>query len=373
MNILGSAHIKQDYTPRELVIAAFEHRETPRTPFSMGFGVNPPARRRLMERLGHRDIKQTDDFLLGFDDVRHLTVPYIGPPERNRVTPDGLIVDRWGVVRKPQVYTRDGAGVYDEICHYPLADARSAADLDAYEWPSPDWYDYESIPGLLRQINPERKYAVRLGNGNIFETTWYMRGFEQTIMDLLLEPELIALIFERVAAFSEAFFERALAAAGGGVDIAFTADDIAGQNGMLFSPDVWRAQIKPWHKHMNALLHEFGAKILYHTDGAAHSVIDDMIDMGVDCWEAVQTDARGMDPAALKRAAGDRLAFHGGISVQQLLPFGTPDEVRSEVSALIKVLGKGGGYIAAPSHAIQAGTPPENILAMLEAVTSAGT
>jgi len=111
-----------------------------------------------------------------------------------------------------------------------------------------------------------------LGNGNIFETTWYMRGFEQTLMDLVLKPELIDAIMGRVTAFYIEYFDRALTAARGAIDLAFTADDIAGQNGMLMSPDIWRKHIKPHHKPMNARMHEHGVKILYHTDGAAYSV-----------------------------------------------------------------------------------------------------
>ena len=355
---------KIEISPRELVKLALDHKEGPRIPFSLGFGVNHPAKLRLKEYLGHKSIQQTDDYLLSFDDIRHVNLPYIGPPDRNLVLADGNTVDVWGVTRTPVSYTEGGA--YDEICHYPLADAQSIADLDAFNWPSPDWYDYEALPGILQNINPDDRYATMLGNGNIFETTWYMRGFEQSLMDLMAEPELIEAILKRVTEYYIDFFDRALTAAQGKIDIVFTADDIAGQNGMLISPEMWRAQLKPWHKKLNARLHEHGVKILYHSDGAAHSVIEDLIDMDIDGWEAVQLDALGMDAEALKKAAGSRLAFHGGISVQQLLPFSNPDEIRNEVARLIRVFGKGGGYIAAPAHAIQAGTPPENIIAMLE-------
>ena len=364
---------------REIVMRALEHKSTPRAPFSLGFGVNLPAKLRLMEYLGHDCLRQTEDFLLAFDDIRRVAPRYIGPAERELTLPDGCTIDIWGVMRKPVTYTKDG--VYDEICYYPLAGASSAADLDAYEWPSPDWYDYATLPDIVRDINPNGKFAIMLGKGNIFESTWYMRGFEQILMDIVLEPDLIDAIMDRVTAFYIEYFERALNAARGSIDLVFTADDIAGQNGMLMSPDTWRKRIKPFHKQMNARLHEHGVKIIYHTDGAAHSVIDDLIDMGIDCWEALQLDAHGMDAAEIKKAAGGRLAFHGGISVQQLLPYASPEEVRAEVARLIRCLGGGcsgsdgysgcnpgcqGGYIAAPSHAIQAGTPPENIIAMLQ-------
>jgi len=364
--MITTSNNKEELTPRELVKLALDHKETPRTPFSFGFGINPPARVQLMEHLGHNSLQQTDDYLKEYEDIIHLSIPYIGPSDKNCTNPDGETTDIWGVKRKPVPYGK--GGTYHEISYYPMAKIESVSELDSFEWPNPDWYDYAAIPDVLKEINPGGKYAVRLGNGNMFETTWYMRGLEQIMVDLIDDPELLHEIFKRVTDFHITYFERALNTARGEIDIAFTADDIAGQNGMLLSPEIWKTQIKPWHKKLNARLHEFEVKILYHTDGAAHSVLEDLIDMDIDAWEAVQLDAKGMDADDIKKRAGDKLAFHGGISVQQLLPFGTPDEVRKEVGRLVNVLGKGGGYIAAPSHAVQAGTPPENIVAMLETV-----
>jgi uroporphyrinogen decarboxylase len=357
---------REDFLPRELVSRALNHEETPRVPFAIGWRMNQLPKLALMAYLGHGSPGETDAFLARFQDTVGVDVPYIGPPHRRKNLPGGRNIDIWGVIREPVSYAK--GGVYHEICHYPLAEARTLADLDAFEWPSPDWFDYGALPDALRQVNPDGRLAVILGNGNPFERAWYMRGFEQALMDLALEPELIQAILERVTAFFLEYFDRALSAAKGGIDLAFTADDIAGQGGLLMSPEVWRSQLKPWHQKLNARLHEHGVKILYHTDGAAHSLLEDLIDMGIDAWEALQLDAQGMDAGALKAAAGNRLAFHGGISVQQLLPFAAPDEVRAETARLMRVLGRGGGYIAAPSHAVQAGTPPENIAAMLETV-----
>jgi len=362
----NSYSFKEEFTSRELVKHAFEFKETPRIPFSFGFGINVPAKIKLMDHLGHDNMQQTDDYLRGFDDIRHVWIPYIGPSDRNLSLPNGEIVDIWGVRRAPVTYTENG--VYNEICHYPMAEIKNISELDSFYWPSPDWFDYDALPDILKQVNPEGKYAVRFGNGNVFETSWYMRGLEQAMVDFIDDPELVYAIYERVTNFYITYFERALNAAQGKIDIAFTADDIAGQTGLMFSPKIWKEQLKPWHQKLNKKLHEYDVKIMYHTDGAAHSVIEDMIDMGIDVWEAVQMDADGMDAKEMKKAAGTGLAFHGGISVQQLLPFGSPDDVKAEVTELINVLGKGGGYVAAPSHAVQAGTPPENIVAMLETV-----
>jgi len=129
---------------------------------------------------------------------------------------------------------------------------------------------------------------------------------------------------------------------------------------------MWERLIKPHHMRLNKALREYGVKVLYHSDGAVFDMLPGLIDMGIDIFEAVQTDAAGMDPAAMKALYGDRLCFHGGVSVQQTLPFGSVEQVRAEVAMLKRVLGKGGGYILAPAHAIQAGTPVQNIFAFLD-------
>jgi uroporphyrinogen decarboxylase len=157
-----------------------------------------------------------------------------------------------------------------------------------------------------------------------------------------------------------------LEVADGAVDLAFTADDIAGQRGLLMSLDMWDRFLRPHHERLNRMIHGFGVKVIYHSDGGVAPAVPGLIEMGIDVLQALQFSARGMDPAALKRDFGARLCFEGGVSVQTTLPFGTTDDVRSETETLIAVLGKNGGYILGPSHAVQAGTPPENVLAMFD-------
>jgi len=135
--------------------------------------------------------------------------------------------------------------------------------------------------------------------------------------------------------------------------------------------DVWRTHIKPHHVRLNRAIHDLGAKVIYHSDGAVMEAVPELIDMGIDVLQALQFDAAGMDPERLKNDYGDRLCFEGGVSVQRTLPFGTPQQVREEVQSLIRTLGRNGGYILGPAHAIQAGTPAENILALFEAALSA--
>ncbi len=259
-----------------------------------------------------------------------------------------------------------GAGDYDEIDYYPLAGAESIDDLRKFRWPSPDWFDYEGIRGQIAEVNADGERCIMIKGGSIFEYSWYMRGFERTFMDMALTPEFTEYIMDRVADFCVAHIDRALAAAGDLIDLIFTADDIGHQQGLLLSLGMWEEIIKPRHVRLNEVVHRHGARVIYHSDGALMEAVPGLIDMGIDILQALQFDAAGMDPAVLKHKYGDRLCFEGGVSVQKTLPFGSPEDVRREVRERIAVLGRGGGYILGPSHAIQAGTPPENIVAMFD-------
>jgi uroporphyrinogen decarboxylase len=353
-----------EMTGRERVREALAHRETDRVPFSWGFGINAPCREKLREYLGISSMRHLDAYLASFRDMAWIYPEYRGPSDRNKRLADGSFIDLWGVARKPVSY---GEGYYDEISHYPLGGITDLSELDRFGWPQAEWTDAAHIGDQIRDMRKESDIAVIVGNGNIFETSWYMRGFENMLYDLIMKPELAWGIMTRVTDYFIGYFKRILEAAEGEVDIVFTADDIGQQEGPLVSPKLWEAMIKPHHERLNKAIHEYGVKIMYHTDGSVMDMVSGLIGMGIDILEALQFDAKGMDPSLLKTQYGDRLCFHGGVSVQKTLPFGSPESVRDEVRERIRVLGKDGGYILAPSHAIQAGTPPENIAAFIEA------
>lgn len=356
--------MKEHITSRERVHLALSHIETDRVPFSLGFGVNEPVRVQLAQLLGLPGPEEVQKWLLGYSDLRWIAPCYRGPADREIRHNDGTYVDCWGVTRITKSY---GAGAYEEISQYLLGDVTDISQLDDFLWPSPDWFDVFDIPNQIAKACEDGEKAIVVGNGNIFETSWYMRGFENMFRDLALQPELAYEIMRRVTDFFIVYFTKILVAAKGRVDIAFTADDLGHQNGLFMSIPMWEKMLKPHHVRLNKTLHEFGVKIMYHTDGAVMKVVPGLIDMGIDVLEALQFDAAGMDPVVLKRDFGDNLSFHGGISVQTTMPFGSPEAVRAEVEERVRVLGQGGGYILAPSHAIQAGTPLENVLALLEA------
>jgi uroporphyrinogen decarboxylase len=324
-------------------------------------GLNPPVREALEALLRRERGLSVDEYLAPLIDIRTVEPAYVGPP-----TPPGT--DIWGVHRSPVSY---GPASYLEIDHYPLAEAADPADLDRHTWPSPDWFDYSVLPDRIAELDADEPFCLMVMNGNPFETSWYMRGLERFMMDMVLAPDLAHAILDRATDFYVEFFTRVLSAARGRIDLVFTADDIAGQQGLLMSLEMWSRFLKPRHARLNRAVHQFGARVIYHSDGAVMDAVPGLIDMGIDVLQALQFDAAGMDPAILKDRYGDRLSFEGGVSVQKTLPFGRPDDVRDEVRRLIRILGRGGGYILGPSHAVQAGTPPENVLAMFD--TAAAT
>ena len=354
---IGHKMRKENLSSRERVRLALSHQVTDRIPIAMVCsGINAPADRLFDDLLRRERGVDLDSYLRNNLDIRYVHPGYIGPPLPANV-------DIWGVRRKPVNY---GISSYDEIEYYPLALAKTPADLERDRWPNPEWFDYEALDTSISIANEDGEHCLMISNGNIFETSWYMRGFERIFMDLIENPELVHALFERVTNFYVDHFTRLLQVADGRVDLAFTADDIGGQHGLLMSLGMWEQFIKPYHRRLNNVIHEFDVKVIYHSDGAVQKVVPGLIDMGIDVLQALQFSADGMDPHAMKASFGDRLCFEGGMSVQTTLPFGTPEQVRAEAERLIEVLGANGGYILGPSHAIQAGTPPENVLAMFD-------
>jgi uroporphyrinogen decarboxylase len=262
-----------------------------------------------------------------------------------------------------------GAGAYDEFDHQPLAHIDSIDELVAYDWPDPDVLDAQAAVDAVRRADPgHRLFRVAWG-GNPMETLTWMMGLEKLMMLLAIEPEIIVAGLERVVGFYEAVMRRVLEAGPGEFDAVFAADDLGGQSGPLISPGMYRELIQPYHRRIYAAAHDYVEFTLHHSDGSVFALLDDLLDAGVDALEATQTDCAAMDPAHLAAHYGERMSFVGGVSVQRLLPHGSVEEVEREVGRLIATLGAGGGLVAGPSHAIQAGTPPDNVFAMVRAIT----
>jgi uroporphyrinogen decarboxylase len=187
------------------------------------------------------------------------------------------------------------------------------------------------------------------------------------MVDLLENEELVEAALDRIEAIQTEMMKRFFARAGKTLDLVFVSDDIAGQQSLLLSPDKWARHLQPRLKRWCDLIHSHGLRVFYHTDGAARALLRPILDCGVDVLNPIQHACPGMDMAELKKEFGGRVIFHGGVDNQTVLPRGTPADVRAEVRDCLATLGAGrSGYICCSCHNIQAGTPIENILAMVE-------
>ena len=272
-------------------------------------------------------------------------------------------VDEWGVGWTLSEYqTPFGKGHYTEPSGHPLA--RDGA-IASYRPPDPGRPElYRDAERLVREFGREY-FIVGVTVTTIFETAWALRGLEQMMVDLIEDPELAETILDIPFAYHLAAARRLVEL---GVDMIWTGDDVGGQEAMILSPALWRRLLKPRMARFFGELRGINprVKIAYHSDGVIDPIIPDLIEIGLDVLNPVQPAC--MDPARLKRQYGDKLCFWGSIDEQRTLPFGTPEEVRSEVRSRLATLGRGGGLIIGPTHHVQLDTPMENFWAMVEAI-----
>jgi uroporphyrinogen decarboxylase len=291
-------------------------------------------------------------------------IPFVGPAERSAIPLGSEGTDYWGChIRQ----VNNEFNSYFEFYDPPLAFAQTKADVEAYAWPSLDWWDYSALPRIVEEMTQADRRAILFWAGGAFETPWYMRGMEQFLLDLQLNPEVAEAISDRVSAFYQQRTLRAIDAARGLIDLIGSGGDIGGQTGMMLSPASWRAHIKPYQTRLITPFKRLGFRTFYHSCGSLVPAIPDLIEMGLDVLDPIQPGATGMAPAELFPQFGDRLSFHGAIDEQELLPHGTPGQVYDETTRTMDILGQNGGYIVSPSHQVQGDTPVENILAVYEA------
>jgi uroporphyrinogen decarboxylase len=240
----------------------------------------------------------------------------------------------------------------------------------AWDWPNPDDWDVSGVREQCECLNADIRYHLRYEVGGIFEWSWALRGFERFLLDLVERPDVACAIMDR---FTDIYIEntlRVVDAAGGLVDMVYTYDDVGMQSGLLVSPQIWRRYILPRHRRLNAAIRaaSYPVKIMYHSCGAVLPLMAAFADeMDIDVFNPLQPRAAGMDMARIKASFGGRLAFHGAVDIQDTLPRGSLEQVQSEVRERCRVLGRGGGYICASAHYIQADTPLESIVAMYTA------
>jgi uroporphyrinogen decarboxylase len=357
-------------TSRERVLHALARRPTDRTPrllYEEAIGYTPPIERLLREKCAPKS--PLDYFDMDITSVgaaptalpRSRFAEWLGPSAEKALASGQ--VDEWGVWWR--------AGSFHHFAHVesPLRGINDFGRLREYPWPDLDQpHRFAAVRQRVAELHGQGR-AVAAFAGSVFEQAWYIRGLEELMIDLVSAPEVAHYFFERTAALQQ-FAAQQFARAG--ADIIITGDDVAGQTGLLMSIDTWRAFLKP---RLAATVQTVkranpAAFVFYHSDGNVEPLIPELIEIGIDILNPVQPEC--MDPAAIKLRYGDQLAFWGTVSVQRTMPLGTPDQVRAEVRARIREVGRGGGLILAPAHVLGPETPWENIVAFFEAADEMG-
>jgi uroporphyrinogen decarboxylase len=273
--------------------------------------------------------------------------------------PDGSLEDEWGVRNR-----YEAGDAYYRYVYHPLADEDA---LNAFEFPDLD------EPG---RFNQARRHAARWrhefpimgGVGNLYRDSWFLRGMQQWMMDLVLNPGFVEALLDKMLAWKLEILRHL---ADVGIDIFSVSGDIAMQQTLIMHPDTWRRYFKPRDAALIDAARRLGiTHFYYHSDGNITPVLDDLVEVGFDIFDPMQPEC--LDMPDIKRRYGDRITMHGTISAQQTLPFGTPADVRAEVDERLRTLGYNGGLVIGPNNVVQPDVPLDNILAMYQAVKDIG-
>jgi uroporphyrinogen decarboxylase len=372
-------------TPRERVLCALEHEEPDRVPVFIGAcGVTTmliPAYRQLKQYLGlpageirvmSRAFQYAwldEEQMVRFGSDARYIMPAAAPsPLAVELSPTSF-VDEWGISWQMQP-----DACYYEITNSPLRNA-TIDDLERYPWP--DLAAPERFRGLAAEaqaIQVAGFAVVAAGGVQPFERCLLLRGVDNWLADLAADPDFAHALLRKVTDLMAGGIAGLLDEAGEYVDVVATSDDLGSQNAPLMSPRMYRRLIQPYQAELMAQIKRRSkARILFHSDGDIYPLLNDIIETGIDILNPVQVSAREMgDTARLKREFGHRISFCGGIDTGQILPSGTPDDVRREVRQRIHDLAPRGGYILAAVHCIQPDVPPANVRAMFDEGLRAG-
>jgi uroporphyrinogen decarboxylase len=330
-----------DLTPRERVWQSIRHQRPDRIPWH--FGCTTPTRLKLEKHFGTTDLDQ----ILNQHIVKYRTrLPYVD------IRPN-FVGDEFGVVWNRTTDKDIGIPETYLLRNRPLKD-----------FPFPDPHDPKRLAGLpaFLQANPDRFRLISF-SFTLFERAWILRGMEDLMVDMLSEPAAVDELLDAILEYDLGMLEDVLKY---DIDGVLFGDDWGQQSGLIFGGRLWRRFIKPRVAQLYSRVKNSGKAVFIHCCGKVQELFPDLIDLGLDVFNPFQPEV--MDPYQIKKQFGSQLSFYGGVSIQRLLPYGTPQQISAEVSRLIDEVGQGGGFIIAPSHDMPGDIPLENLLAFIEAV-----
>ena len=340
-------------TSKDRVLSALAHKKGDRLPFYiMGF-YEEESRENIQKHLGVDNLQKVYD-KLGID-VRGAGGNWSKAPKR--LDENGKNLGLWG----------GGGPPYTETAYVrPLRYAETVADIEAFQWPDPDWLDTPEVKPAQRDYLSN--HFIRVGCGSIWCQLADLMSMETLLLNMVLKPTIIEAAVGHIGDFLYESIRRQLEAYDDLVDCFCMWDDFATDAKLFFPIEDWRRFYKPAMSRLFELAKSHGKAIWFHCCGAMSDLLPDLIEMGMDILEPCQVHLPGMSPERLKRDFGKHIVFYGAINTQQTLPFGSEEDVRREVRERVRVLGADGGYIIGPDHSINKDVPPENVIALYDEV-----
>jgi uroporphyrinogen decarboxylase len=330
-------------TPREIVLEQIHHRETDQIPYTLAF--EPEVGSRLDEHFGG-------------DAWRGRLVPYIAQCGSVARLPNEKI---------DATHHRDAFGTVwrtDELPSSVVEPGLKAPSFQGYAFPSAETFMDSTVTDSVRQrVGDSSSSFTIVSTGLCLWQSWYLRGFQNTLMDCAAEEEFYAELLDRMTELCLALVEECAKVP---ADAIMMGDDWGNQRGVMIGPQRWRKYFKPRYARIFEAVHHQGKLAIMHCCGSVADIMGDIIEIGLDVLESVQSEAAGMNPYELKGAWGDKITFWGGLGSQYTIPFATPVEIRQEIRRLRNEMGRGGGYILAPAKPLRVETPTENAVAVVE-------
>lgn len=250
----------------------------------------------------------------------------------------------------------------DESITSPLAGCTDHKSIIHYNWPKPDDFDFDLLH-KESELFSDRAVVGGLWTG-ILGDAYRLVGFQHFLLSIALDPEVIHTLIKTLTDVYLELNNAYFSSLSGKMDIWFFGNDFGSQNGLLISREMWRQFFFNPIQQLCTLAHSYGLKVMMHSCGAIEPIITDLIEAGVDILDPVQVTADGMEPVLLSKKYGKEITFHGGLDTQQVLPFGSIDDVRLHVMEIVKTLRTKGRFIAAGSQILGSDIPLDNILTM---------
>lgn len=347
---------------RERVLGAFNRTGYDRIPVK--HEGTPEINQMIMDHFGLKNMEQL--LRVVGDDFRYVDPIYIGPELRK--FNDGSVEGYWGERYK---YAQFEGGKYLEASFLPYANTYSVKDLDRSHFPTADWFDYSTIKQQCRKIS-EQNYAICFGTAgdmDFINSIARARGTEQVLIDLITDDPVYLEIMDARFRFYYELHERVLQAAEGAIDFTHIGEDLGTQNAQVIDFDIFERHFAPKLEEYFKMVHSYGARTMMHMCGCVRAFLPRLIELGLDIYDVVQPTTPEMDIARLKNDFGDEISFCGSVCVQSTLAFGTSEDVVNEVERRKKLFAEGGLFLG-PSHAIQVGTPLENIISLYKTAGS---